>query len=146
MQVRLFSPQAYFHHCPNHNGSFTISWSKLHLTLDNGKVHNGKPIKDILPCFIDKHSFLPMLTCFHDADKVALNLSSDSGCITNNSNNLSPLQTLLLHFHFKLGHIGFQHLQWLLNSGIFGPLGIQCSSKDVTPPKWQSCIQGGQHC
>ena len=91
MSVCLFSPQAYFHHQPQHNGSFTISWSKLFLTLDNGKSHNGKPIKDVLPCFIDKHSFLPLLTCFHDADKVTLNLTSSAGCITNTENNLTSL-------------------------------------------------------
>jgi hypothetical protein len=51
-----------------------------------------------------------MAEFFHNADKVALNLSSELGCVVNNDINLSAMQHLLLYFHFKLGNLGFQHL------------------------------------
>ena len=86
---------------------------------------------------------MPLLTCFHDADKAAATLIF-KGIPEVDSNNLTATQRQLLRFHFKLGHIGFQHLKWLLSSGLFGPLGIHCSHKDVQPPKCQACVQGGQ--
>ena len=55
------------------------------------------------------------------------------------------LQKNLKRFHDKLGHLGFQHLKWLLSTGVFGPLGIRCSQADVLLPKCQSCLHGGQH-
>ena len=112
MNVRLFSPQAFFSNRPCKDGAFTISWSKLFLELDNGK--DG--IKNVL---INKTSFMPLLTCFHDADAVALKL--ESGALTDTDYNLTATQCMLLRFYFKLGHLGFQHLQWFLCSGVFGP-------------------------
>jgi hypothetical protein len=59
---------------------------------------------------------------------------------------LTATQWYLLHFHFKLGHLGFTHLKGLLSSGLFGPQGIHCSHKDLPNPKCQACLQGGQQC
>ena len=36
-------------------------------------------------------------------------------CVTNEANqNLTPSQKELLQWHFRLGNIGFQHVQWLI--------------------------------
>ena len=88
-------------------------------------------------------SFMPLLTFFHDVDKAAANLLKHES-VNLDSNNLMAIQCQLLRFHFKLGHLGFKYLKWVLNSGIFGPLGIQCGHKDVPAPKCQACLQGGQ--
>jgi hypothetical protein len=135
MTIRLFSPQAFFYGLEKHHGSFTISWAKVFLSLG----------KHTIPCYIDKESFLPLLMCFHDADKTAHLLNANHNCVSNDQNpNLSATQKQLLKFHYKLGHLGFQALQWLLSTGLLGPLGIRCSRNDVTPPKCQACLLGGQ--
>ena len=144
LEVRLLSPQSCFFFRPHHDGKFTISWAKVFLEFNNGKVKHGKRVPDIVPCYIDKRTFMPMLTCFHDADKVASKLYSNNGIVDVDSDNLTAIQRQLLRFHFKLGHLGFKYLKWLLNSGIFGPLGVQCGHKDVPSPKCQACLQGGQ--
>jgi hypothetical protein len=92
--VRLFSPQSCFYNRPNHNGRFTISWVKVYLALDNGKKH-----PDVIPCFIDRVTFLPLLTCFHDADKGAANILH-KGIVEVDSENLTATQRQLLRFHF----------------------------------------------
>ena len=50
-------------------------------------------------------------------------------CVTNKANqNLTPSQKELLRWHFKLGNIGFQHVQWLIRTGL---LKVQVNSKAV---------------
>jgi hypothetical protein len=40
--------------------------------------------------------------------------SSATVCVTDEKNqNLTNLQKVLLQWHFKLGHVGFQMLQWI---------------------------------
>ena len=144
LHVRLFSPQAYFLSRPRRNGKFTISWSKAFLDLNNGASVNGKPANDILPCIVDHSSRMPLLTCFHDVDKVAQTMQINNGIVDVDSDNLTSTQRQLLRFHFKLGHLGFKYLKWVLSSGLFGPLGMKCADKDIPNPPCQACLQGGQ--
>ena len=135
INVRLFSPQGFFSGLADHNCSFTVSWAKTFLQLG---VHT-------LPCHIDQQSLMPLLTCFHDADATARSLNLHPSCVTDSSNdNLTAVQRHLLRFHYKLGHLGFQHLKWFLSGGILGPLGIRCSKSDVMSPLCQACLHGGQ--
>ena len=64
-------------------------------------------------------------------------------CVTNESNlNLTPSQKELLRWHFRLGHIGSQHVQWLIRTG---RLKVQENSKAVDNcerPKWAACEFG----
>ena len=40
-------------------------------------------------------------------------------CVTNEANqNLTPSQKELLRWNFRLGHIGFQHVLWLILTGL----------------------------
>ena len=48
-KVRLFRKQAYFATRPNKDGQFTISWSKIHLSLYNFETKQT----ETLPCHID---------------------------------------------------------------------------------------------
>jgi hypothetical protein len=89
LHVQLFSPHAYLYSRPQHNGKFTISWSKAFLDLNNGKLIDGKPVHDILPCVVDNASNMPLLTCFHDVDKVAQNLQVNNGIVDVDSDNLT---------------------------------------------------------
>ena len=50
-------------------------------------------------------------------------------CVTNEANqNLTPSQKELLRWHFRLGYIGFQHVQWLIRTG---HLKVKVNSKAV---------------
>ena len=98
-----------------------------------------------IPCHIDHHSFMPLLTCFHDADETAKSIANNVQDILDADNKtLTKPQKVFKKFHDKLGHVGFQHLKWILSRGLFGAIGIRCSQSDVVPPKCQSCIHGGQ--
>jgi hypothetical protein len=144
LPVCLFSPQAYFQNRPNQEGMFQVKWSKTFLELDNGKKVNGKIMKDTLPCIIDQVSSMPLLTCFHNVDEVAAKLGANNNIIDVDSDNLTAMQRKLLHYHYKLGHLGFKYLKWVLASGLFGPLGMRCSKTDIPSPPCQACLQGGQ--
>ena len=68
-------------------------------------------------------------------------------CVTNESNqNLTPSQKELLQWHFRLGHIGFQHIQWLIRTE---RLKVQGNSKAVANcerPKYSACEFGKGNC
>ena len=68
-------------------------------------------------------------------------------CVTNKANqNLTPSQKELLRWHFRLGNIGFQHVQWLIRTG---HLKVQGNSKAVANceiTKCAACELGRGHC
>ena len=58
--------------------------------------------------------------------------------------HLSPRSKLLLKLHYKLGHVGFQHLRFLLKTfKLFGTQGLMAADKDTETPLCSSCITGG---
>ena len=67
-------------------------------------------------------------------------------CVTNEANqNLTPSQKELLRWHFRLVHIGFQHVQWLIHTEY---LKVQGNSKEVANcerPKCAACEFGNVH-
>ena len=67
-------------------------------------------------------------------------------CVTNEANqNLTPSQKELLRWHFRLGHIGFQHVQWLTHTGL---IKVQVNYKEVANferPKCSACEFGNGH-
>ena len=70
----------------------------------------------------------------------------NSVCVTNEANqNLTPSHKELLRWNFRLGHIGFQHVQWLIRTG---HLKVQGNSKVVANcegPKCAACDFGKGH-
>ena len=132
--VRLFSPQCHFKVMLHHKGSLLFSWAKSVLQL---------PDLGNLPLHIDKTSHMPILTCFHDVEKSMKHLANP--CVTDEVNPmLSPKSKLLLKLHYKLGHLGFSHLKYLLRAfKLFGSAGIMASEPTTDIPKCSSCIEGG---
>ena len=67
-------------------------------------------------------------------------------CVSNEANqNLTHSQKELFQWHFRLGHIGIQHVQWLIRTGI---LKVQENSKAVDNcerPKCAACEFGKGH-
>ena len=72
---------------------------------------------------------------------------TSAACVTNKANqNLTPSQKELLRWHFRLGHIGFQHVKWLICTG---SLKVQVNSKAVVNcerTKCSACEFGKFHC
>lgn len=136
--VRLFSPQYHFSLMPKQQGSLTLSWAKVCLTL---------PKIGMLPVFIDPDSYMSLLQCFHDTDKTLQALANP--CMTDESNpNLTTIQKLRLRLHFKVGHVGFDHLWHIIRKfGLFGTQGRVAFDDTKCPdPLCSSCITGGmQH-
>ena len=58
-------------------------------------------------------------------------------CVTNEANqNLIPSQKQLLRWHFRLGHICFQYVQWLIR---IERLKVQVNSKSVANCEKTKC-------
>ncbi len=105
LDMRLFSPQDFCvqqHEAGNDNFSLRLNWQGTSMHYGSKKVS--------LPH--DHLIRVPMLCAYKDTLKTAKSLVMV--CLTNEANqNLSHAQKMLLKWHFKLGHIGFQHLQWI---------------------------------
>ena len=95
-----------------------------------------------IPCQIDTTTFMPLLISFYNVDKVLNHLLANP-CVTDEVNpNLTPATKLLLKFHYKLGHLGFQHLKWLIRHlGFFGAKGQLALLAPI--PRCSSCLEGG---
>ena len=61
-------------------------------------------------------------------------------CVTNEANqNLTTSQKDLLLWHFRLGHIGFQHVQWLFCTGRLKVQGNSKALANCERPKCADC-------
>ena len=86
---------------------------------------------------------MPLLTCFHNVDAAAASLAHPS-LFLDSETNIKPLEHVFLHFHYKLNHLSFQNLRWLLRKGLFESLGVRASEADVPIPKCEACVTGSQ--
>ena len=134
MEYRLFSPQRYF--CENKmtNRSFTVKWGMCQLQMNDTST---------IEFPMDETSFLPFMPVFHDAASTAKQLGSFQN-LNEQMDNLTFAQRLLKRHHDKLGHLGFQHVQWLGRCGFFGPQGKRFGRTTVIPPGCEACNFGGQ--
>ena len=67
-------------------------------------------------------------------------------CVTNEANqNLIHTQKELLGWHFRLGHIGFQHVKWLIRIGRLKVHGNSKAVANCERPKFSACEFGKVH-
>ncbi len=84
-----------------------------------------------------------MLRAYKETLKTAESLAMV--CLTDEANqNLSHAQKMLLKWHFKLGHIGFQHLQWIGRQGWLHKVGEHFGLSSILAPKCAACQFGKQ--
>ena len=104
-----------------------MSWANSCLHIP----HCGK-----IPVHVDGTSFMPLLTCFNNADEVIEKL--ENVCVSDEVNPLlTKQQKMLLKLHYKLGHVGFKRLIWMLKKfGLFGIKGAMAANADI--PKCSS--------
>jgi hypothetical protein len=65
--------------------------------------------------------------------------------------NISEPEKELLRWHFRLGHLAFKKIQFLMRTGVLGLSQAACrlhtaASKLVRPPKFAACQYGKQTC
>ena len=118
-----------------HGHQFLVTWDKAILLLQNGS-----------PLTIPYNSltYLPVLTAYKKAFTVAQGMGL-KGCVTSESNqHLSFWSKWLSRWHFKLGHLGFAHTQWIGRHNILGAATTTWGSTKITPPKCAACQFGKQ--
>jgi hypothetical protein len=137
LETRLISPQLYLQQLAvagKGKGQYIVESDLSFLRLPNKKV---------ITLGYDPVTRLPMLTCFRNIDATASGLAMT--CLTDKNNqNLSFQQKMLLQFHYRTGHLGFQPLQWLGRKGFFGDKGEKFGLSSVSPPKCAACQYGKQ--
>ena len=150
MNCRLLSPQSYFtwirHNGGGENKNSGINYNRsskcrLETYHDHSTLHlpGGKAIT-FPHCKVTR---LPLIHCFKDAIKTSQSLALS--CVSEELNqNLTHLQKCLLQWHFRLGHMGFQWLQWLGRKGVLGPMGERMGKRNVEAPKCAACQFGKQ--
>lgn len=93
---------------------------------------------------LDEVTFMPLMPAFHNASATAKALAMNGGILDDQNINLTALQNLMMKWHYKMGHLGFKHLQWFGHSGFFAPFGIKFGHKSVQVPPCAACLLGGQ--
>jgi hypothetical protein len=142
LPCRLFSPQAHFQELYQ-SGLDSREYSHLSIQRKLGKITwEDRSITSLQYC---ENTHLPRIRVYRNAMDNAKALAL-KGCVTDEVNqNLTSAQKLALRFHFRLGHIGFQHVQWLGRQGLLGPEGVTMGSKtSFTIPKCAACQFGKQ--
>ena len=137
LSLKLLSPQDYSlqMYAKGLDGyKFSIDWRGSSLEL-------GPTATVTLPH--DQATKLPKLRCYHNAMETAESLLTT--CVTDEYNqNLTQLQKALLQWHWKLGHVGFQRLQWIGRQGWLGKIGERFGVSSTQPPKCAACQFGKQ--
>jgi hypothetical protein len=141
LPCRLFSPQSHFQELfingkDNHEKSgFTIKRNRGVLTWETGRETTIE---------LCETTHLPQLRVFQNALESAKALAL-KGCVTDEVNqNLTGAQKLALRYHFRLGHIAFNHVQWLGRQGWLGPEGVKMGKASISNPKCAACQFGKQ--
>jgi hypothetical protein len=139
LPCRLFSPQAHFQELfqsgldPRETSAFTIKRNNGVITWETGS-----------PTTLNfcETTHLPRLCVYRKALDSAKALAL-KGCVTDEVNqNLTSKRKLALCFHFRLGHIAFQHVQWLGRQGLLGPEGVKMGKDALAAPKCAVCQFG----
>ena len=122
-------------------------YAELNLKEDNPGWQNAEPVERVIIKYEPKEN-LPTheATLTNHIEKEVKALESDI-CVTNEANqNTTPSQKELFQWHFRLGHIGFQYVQWLICTW---RLKVQVNSNAVAnfeSPKCAACEFGKGNC
>jgi hypothetical protein len=142
--VRLLSTTSFL----QTHGPETIHMEEHQLTVSGvpGDFTRGSVIVRI-----DPTNNLPtcQVYCNMDAEKAIEALSATLSAVSNENLNLSDPEKELLRWHYRLGHLSFRKVQFLMRSGV---LASSKASRHLhtaacqlsTPPKCAACMYGKQ--
>lgn len=83
-----------------------------------GKGWKEKDPIQVLRVDYDKNDLLPKSLAMVPERSEFQALKGAIDMTAKQNSNISKHQKLLLQWHYKLGHIGFKHLRWLISSGV----------------------------
>ena len=132
--TRLLSPQRCFEQADN-DGKFIVKNRRCYIKTGSGEVIEAN---------LNKETGLPTLMAFHNVEKTSIKLAKLHTILAPDNGNLTGLQKEMLKWHYKLGHVGFQNLQWIGREGILGAIGKQFGTTKCHPPKCEACQMGKQ--
>ena len=141
LPCRLFSPQGYLRTL----GAVLDDPDQSYLMLRHNRAELVLKGGNRITVLYDPTTHLPILSVYSDVQKAASALKSFKGGVIDEDNqNLSTMQKELLKWHYRLGHLGMQHVQWLGRQGLLDNLGKRWGSTTVKAPKCAACLLGKQ--
>ena len=115
-------------------------YAELNLKEDKPGWQKAKPVERVNVKYDPNNNILTHKSILPNQREKEVKALTSAVCVTNEANqNLTPSQKEILRWHFRLGHIGFQHVQWLIYTG---RLKVQGNSKAVANcerPKCAAC-------
>ena len=127
---------------PTHDESDPDTIPEIHIKPKGVKWTTAATIQ-VVPCGWHPRSDLPTLNATVESIQAkheeALFAAAD--LTVKHNENLSDAQKTLLMLHYKLGHLGFKHIQWLVS---IGKLKVRNGKKvqDCEIPKCAACLFG----
>jgi hypothetical protein len=123
------------------------------IILDDVKLtlsgESNDPTRGAIIAMIDSSNNLPTSQFYNQSDvNVPVEALQTTLTTVNAKNyNLSEPQKELLHWHYRLGHLGFRKIQLLMRSGMLSHTQSTCSLhtaalKIMTPPRCSACQIG----
>ena len=150
--LRIISPQG-IHASEGYKVTFIAhfhdeqeGYAEIILKEDKPGWQKDEPVERVSVKYDPKNNLPTDEANLHNHMEKKAKVLTNSVCVTNEANqNLTSSQKDLLQWHFRLGHIGFQHVQWLIRTG---RLNMQVNSKAVVNcerPKCAACEFGKGH-
>ena len=123
--TRLVSPQG-IRTAEGHRGSFVAhcndedpnSFAELLIRHDKTGWQKSTPVHVTTVQYNPRNNLPTHTGTFKETEEFHGEALEAALCVTEETNtNLTGAQKELLRWHFRLGHVGFQHIQWLVRSG-----------------------------
>jgi len=137
---RLLSPQAFLSR--DRHGTPTGT-TQSHCRIFHNQAESHKDGRHLLTMDFDS-SFLPCLTLFKKSTAVHT-LKGLNAVVHSSNSNLSEVKKLWLKWHYKLGHIGFQHILTLALGGFLDRASLSLHDCTIAlRPTCAACQYGKQ--
>ncbi len=126
----------------------TISLDSQSCTLSGIK---GDPERTPVQAYMCSVNNIPTSTCYRmeGIEEAGVALNTLTSVVSMENHNLDEKEKELLRWHYRLGHIGFKKVQFLMRTGILSFASSkrslhQAAAKIKSPPKCAACQFGKQ--
>ena len=143
---RLYSPQMHFSELSRDLGNVSENRRNASLGVFYDCVQLKLPGNHTVTVPYDSVSYLPVLQTFGSVCQSSEKLALLGNVTLEQNQNLTFSQKLLLKWHYKLGHVGFNVVKWIGRQGLFGKLGEKMGAESVgtSTIKCSACQYGKQ--
>lgn len=145
--VRLLSISSLLAKYPDESVDMTAH----HLLLSGAGNSTGGPPCNPIEVLVDPTNNLPTATAYASdiAPRVAMAMNASISATIRANHNISPAEKELLRWHFRLGHLSFRKIQFLMRTGVLahseGARRLQSNASKLTrAPMCAACQYGKQ--